>query len=60
MRWGQGGGWQGGRVECGGGGVRGLAGDELTGYYWLCGGLVHKSLLSPMASAARAAANKIK
>lgn len=23
-----------GRVE-----VRGLAGDELTGYYWLCGGI---------------------
>lgn len=33
----------------GGGGwiERGLAGDELTGYYWLCGGLDHKSLLSP-------------
>lgn len=41
-------------------GVRGLAGDELTGYYWLCGGLVHKSLLSPMARTARTPANKIK
>lgn len=41
-------------------GVRGLAGDELTGYYWLCGGLVHKSPLSPMASTARTPANKIK
>lgn len=44
----------------GGVGVRGLAGDELTGYYWLCGGLVHKSPLSPMAGTARTPANKIK
>ncbi len=44
----------------GGAGVRGLAGDELTGYYWLCGGLVHKSPLSPMAGTARTPANKIK
>lgn len=38
----------GGREVGGGGWIeRGLAGDELTGYYWLCGGLDHKSLLSP-------------
>lgn len=41
---GQEGGQEGGRL---------LAGDELTGYYQLCGGLVHKSPRSPAASLAR-------
>lgn len=36
-----------------------LAGDELTGYYWLCGGLFHKSPLSPVASMATTPTNKI-
>lgn len=33
--------------DSGGSGGKRVGGDELTGYYWLCGGLVHKSPLSP-------------
>lgn len=53
-------GWLAGLGWGGAVGVRGLAGDELTGYYWLYMGLVHKSPLSPMARTARTTANKIK
>lgn len=51
---------RGGGVVVGGVGVRGLAGDELTGYYWLCQGLVHKSPLSLMARTARTPPYQIK
>lgn len=44
--------WMGVRLGLEREGGRGVAGDELTGYYWICGGLVHKSPLSPTASVA--------